>query len=132
MAREVHCLPVAADKGQLAQRRISRVAAPVRVRRPRRLGPDLPPWGKDECELCAAPVRRVRLADGDVLVGMKPAPLGDRRADYATVTMDGQLVGWTHLQGDRPKPDELLWISHSSVCPEIPRPTQLTLPEEPS
>ena len=61
---------------------------------------------------------------------MKPAPLNDRRADLAATVWDGVLVGRPLEKGERPREDETVWIRHSTVCPAIPRPTQLALPTE--
>lgn len=61
---------------------------------------------------------------------MRPAPLSDRRADLATVTMDQKLIGRVLERGEKVRPDELLWIRHHVVCPEVRRTEQLQLPTE--
>lgn len=104
-----------------------------RVRRPARRGPGLPPWGKTECLLCATPVRLAFLEPDatPVEVGMKPAPLGDRRVSIVAVVMDERLVAREIPRtGFRIQPGETVWIRHADVCPELPHIEQLALPTE--
>lgn len=101
------------------------------MKRPKRRTPPYPPWDKIECELCAAPVRKVWLTPTDVvLVGMKPAPLGDRRAKIAAHPMDNRLEGRFLAPNQRCEEFESPWILHQDICPEIPRPQQLALPTD--
>lgn len=100
-------------------------------RRPKRHPPPYPPWDRIECDLCAAPVRKVWLTSTDVvLVGMKPAPGNDRRATVAAHPMDNRLNGRMLGPNQRPEEHESVWILHEDVCPEIPRPQQLALPTD--
>lgn len=106
----------------------------ARMRRPKRREPALPPWGRQECGKCAAPVRLVYLEATEPLgfgtsieVGMKPAPLTDRRATIAATVMNNRLEGRHRIPGTAPQSHETLWIPHEDVCPEVPRPEQLAL-----
>jgi hypothetical protein len=99
-----------------------------RFRRPAPRTPEFPPWDRGECLKCAQPVRKAFLTPTDAVeVGMRPAPLGDRRADIACTVMDQKLVARI---SNRPEVGETMWIRHQVVCSEIPRPTQLPLPTE--
>lgn len=101
---------------------------PGRMRRPKRREPALPPWGQDECRRCAGPVRHVWIDGAPVEVGMRPAPLTDRRATIAATVMDNKLVGHDRAPNTAPQSHETVWIPHESVCEAIPRPEQLALP----
>lgn len=70
------------------------------------------------------------MGDRTERVGMKPAPMNDRRADVAATVWDGVLVGRVLDKGERIREDESLWLRHELVCPEIARPQQLHLPTE--
>lgn len=100
------------------------------MKRPKRKTPPFPPWDRDECELCAAPVRRVWIGSDYVHTGMRPCPLGDRRGTIAANPMNNRLEGRYLAAGQRPEEFETLWILHRDVCPEVPRPQQLALPTD--
>lgn len=103
---------------------------PGRMRRPKRREPALPPWDQGECGRCAAPVRVVYVDGQPVQVGMRPAPLIDRRATIAATVMDSKLVGHDRAPGTAPQSHETVWIPHDAVCAGIDRPQQLELPQE--
>lgn len=104
-----------------------------RLRRPKRREPDLPPWRNTECDKCATPVRVVYTNTVDlptIEVGMKPAPLNDKRATIAASAVNGRLEGRILTRTTAPQSHENVWIPHVAVCPEIQRDTQLDLLEE--
>lgn len=103
----------------------------ARMRRPKRREPALPPWDQSECPKCATPTRQVFVTPTDTVpVGMKPAPLTDRRATIAATVMNNRLEGHHRIPGTAPESHETLWIPHQDVCPEVPRPEQLALPTD--